>query len=111
MRRKTTIFTAWVVGWVLYLGSGVLYEFPAILIQPIIGTVFSAICVGIVCLIGRAVFSKEFFSRPWQSNGWWARGLVGIALFLLFFGRSLGLSGEYIVYDGVREYREMRLHP
>ncbi len=98
MNKMIPKFIAFFIGWLLYIiywlytsyHNG--YEgYAELITMPFFTAVMSAISVGIVLLVGLVLRIPPL--KRWWSHTWlWAASIVIVSLFILRFGKSLGLK-------------------
>jgi hypothetical protein len=108
MSRATPIVCAWLLGCLIYLGSGVVDGAPSLVVQPMIAAIVSAVTVGLVCLVGYFIRITPL-GKTWDSNRLWAGLLIVASLGILMLGSAFGLTVERTVSETHEQFKE--LHP
>lgn len=109
---KRHILAAWLVGACIYmiLAMEVVADagFLAIPFQFIIGAIFSVVFVGAAMMLG-FILRVSTLARFWYSSSVPSVVVLGVALFLIFFGRALGFTTFISIPDSAAAYTT--LHP
>jgi hypothetical protein len=105
-------FTAWFVGSFTYmlLAGEVIADAGVIAVpfQAVMGAIFSLVLVGVAYLLGQ-LLRIQFLAKLWYSSPLVSIALIAVALVVLFFGRSLGLTAPTRFQQG--DLTLQTLHP
>ena len=110
--QRRHVLAAWFVGGIIYMffAMEVVADagFIAIPFQLIMGAVFSIIFVGAAALVGFLLRIPPL-ARFWYSSSSPSVVVLACAVFIIFFGRSLGLTTTFTDPETSRTYQT--LHP
>jgi hypothetical protein len=111
MRRALLVFAAWIIGGAVYLAAAIAWGYdglPSLVLQPVCGTVVSAVAVGAGLFVG-LVLRPTPLGRMWRSRRAWAAAAALASLAVLCLGSAAGLTGEYTDPETGRRFEA--LHP
>lgn len=101
VKRSAAVFAAWWTGWLIYMAA-MLSDYDGILsliFQPIMAALCSSLFTGAALLCGLAL-RIPVAGGAWRSSHAGPLLMIGISMFVLCFGTSLGWTQTYTTENG-----------